>query len=94
MAITIRAPEPAPAARNFLSHPHNDEYDSDSDSSGGVDLDGDVSMEIAARRQRSHASTGLDEIVTPGEEITSDPQWMRFVNLDQSFSQSHSKTHH
>lgn len=45
---------------------------SDSDSEGGVDLDGDVSMGRPAKRARRD-----EAIVTPGEVITEDPQWMR-----------------
>ncbi|KAI1389894.1 uncharacterized protein F4822DRAFT_400132 [Hypoxylon trugodes] len=47
---------------------------SDSDSEGGVDLEGDISMVRPTKRARR---TGDDSIVTPGEVITEDPQWMR-----------------
>jgi len=66
MAITIIQPKPVS---------HHDESindsDSDSDSSGGIDLDGDVSMTAKSLR---HAELDL---VTPGEVITDDAQWMR-----------------
>jgi hypothetical protein len=40
------------------------------DDSGGVDSDGDTAM--------AHApSTALGTLVTPGELVTDDPQWMR-----------------
>ncbi|KAI0151324.1 hypothetical protein BJ166DRAFT_388134 [Pestalotiopsis sp. NC0098] len=46
--------------------------DSESDSEGGVDLDGDISMSRPAKRVRR-----TETILTPGEVITEDPQWMR-----------------
>ncbi|KAK4249744.1 hypothetical protein C7999DRAFT_29805 [Corynascus novoguineensis] len=56
--------------------------ESDSDSGGGVDLDGDVPM-----RPRQQVRTTFQArppprdlasaVVTPGEVITDDPQWMR-----------------
>ncbi|KAH8671136.1 putative 3 [Xylariales sp. PMI_506] len=48
------------------------ESGSESDSEGGVDLEGDISMGRPAKRARTQES-----IVTPGEVITEDPQWMR-----------------
>lgn len=77
MPITILAPRP--------SRPLNDREDNVSDlsdsasSTGGADLDGDLPMTTtptttSARRSQKHPST---DIVTPGELITSDPQWMR-----------------
>ncbi|KAI1641249.1 hypothetical protein F4809DRAFT_585525 [Biscogniauxia mediterranea] len=75
MPITILQPRP-PAnqhvATAYLS-------DSDSDSDGGVDLEGDVSMTARpSKPSRRTAGGGGDEaIVTPGEIITEDPQWMR-----------------
>ena len=67
MAITILAP--APAAIPY----HNDDSSDDSDEDGGVDLQGDVGMRPAKRARHSK------EIVTPGETVTDDPQWMRCV---------------
>ncbi|KAH8887755.1 exosome complex exonuclease RRP4 [Thozetella sp. PMI_491] len=68
MPITIIAPKP------FLRVTEDDDIHSDSDlSDGGADLDGDVSMRPAKRERTS----GDYEIVTPGELITDDPQWMR-----------------
>ena len=73
MAITITTPTPLPA------HIPTDTV-SDSDSDGGVDLDGDISMQSPpSKRHRLSADRHGHEIVTPGQEITSDPQWMRFV---------------
>ncbi|KAI8960968.1 hypothetical protein F5Y11DRAFT_327984 [Daldinia sp. FL1419] len=69
MPITILQPALAP-----VHHPRDASYDSESDSDGGVDLQGDISMMRPAKRVRR---TGDDSIVTPGEIITEDPQWMR-----------------
>ncbi|KFX97026.1 hypothetical protein V497_04445 [Pseudogymnoascus sp. VKM F-4516 (FW-969)] len=66
MAITILAPAP----------PIQDvDYDSSSDSGsdGGADLDGDLDMRPKKRARRA----GTTSIVTPGEVVTDDPQWMR-----------------
>ncbi|OBT43156.1 hypothetical protein VF21_01926 [Pseudogymnoascus sp. 05NY08] len=66
MAITILAPAP----------PIQDvDYDSSSDSGsdGGADLDGDLDMRPKKRARRA----GSTSIVTPGEVVTDDPQWMR-----------------
>ena len=38
-------------------------------------------MKASRARSRRAAAAALDEIVTPGEEITSDPQWMRCVSV-------------
>jgi exosome complex component RRP4 len=68
MAITILAPALATTA-----------YYADSDRSvsdeedGGVDLDGDIDMR-PKKRARHHE---FSSIVTPGETVTDDPQWMR-----------------
>jgi hypothetical protein len=63
MAITIIAPAPAPL-------PYHAEDTSDQ-SDGGVDLEGDLDMRPAKRAK-------YQDIVTPGELITDDPQWMRY----------------
>jgi exosome complex component RRP4 len=52
---------------------------SSSDEDGGVDIEGDIDMRLAKRARTS--------IVTPGETVTSDPQWMRQAN---SYSSSRS----
>ncbi|KAK7964944.1 exosome complex exonuclease RRP4 [Apiospora sp. TS-2023a] len=66
MPITILQPSlaPPPKLRN---------EDSDSDSEGGADLEGDIAMGRPAKRARTQDSS----IMTPGEIITDDPQWMR-----------------
>ncbi len=67
MAITILPPAPIDTSRRGES--------SDDDEDGGVDLDGDTDMR-PHKRFRGHES---DAIVTPGEIITDDSQWMRSV---------------
>lgn len=71
MAITILAPA-APVESNY------DYSDSDSDTSsvaGGVRLDDDGDIDMRPKkRARHHTSVN---IVTPGEQVTDDPQWMR-----------------
>jgi exosome complex component RRP4 len=50
--------------------------DGDSDD-GGVDLEGDLDMRPSKRAPRSDRK----EIVTPGEIVTDDPQWMRYEKI-------------
>lgn len=71
MPITILQPALLPDY-----NPHDPSYatDSDSDSEGGVDIEGDVSMGRTSKRYRRPDD---DAIVTPGQIITEDPQWMR-----------------
>lgn len=77
MPITILQPVPLPIAR-----PHADYASgSDSDSAGGADIEGDISMMRSSKRPRW---AGDSSIVTPGEVITEDPQWMRYVSLSLS----------
>ncbi|KAI0389844.1 hypothetical protein F5Y17DRAFT_462346 [Xylariaceae sp. FL0594] len=71
MPITILQPAPAAA---YLPNDNNYGSDTDSDSDGGVDIEGDVSMDRPSKRYRP---SDYDSIVTPGEVITEDPQWMR-----------------
>ena len=66
MPITILQPKPAPRRPAALAY----DSDADSDSSGGIDLDGDVAMT---------AHKADTDLVTPGELITDDPQWMRYA---------------
>ncbi|ORY63050.1 exosome complex exonuclease RRP4 [Pseudomassariella vexata] len=68
MPITILHPAPVPF------NDTNNVDPSDSDSDGGADLDGDISM---GGRPAKRARTEDAAIVTPGEVITEDPQWMR-----------------
>ena len=65
MAITILAPAPAVPYQAV-------EYSDDDDDNGGVDLGGDSDMRPAKRSRQSK------DIVTPGETVTDDPQWMRY----------------
>lgn len=66
MAIAIIAPAPA-----SLPYKTNDS-DDDSDD-GGVDIQGDTDMRPAKRARHKK------DIVTPGETVTDDPQWMRCI---------------
>jgi len=66
MAITILAPKPA-------AEPYEDsEGDSEDSDDGGANLDGDIDMRPKKRRRNDY------DIVTPGESVTDDPQWMRY----------------
>ncbi|KAG6000608.1 hypothetical protein E4U21_005281 [Claviceps maximensis] len=77
MPITILRPQPA-SQRALASLVAASEAGSDSDSDGGADLEGDVSMRAPKRRRSSADNNGMaDEILTPGTVITSNPQWMR-----------------
>lgn len=67
MAITIIQPKPVPQYTRRTSSAGSD---SDSDD-GGVDIEGDIRMATG------RSSTGHNDIVTPGEVITTNPQWMR-----------------
>lgn len=51
-----------------------DDYDRDE---GGVDLEGDVDM-LNTSRPAKKARLGM---VTPGETVTDDPQWMRYASI-------------
>ncbi len=74
MAITILAPAPTvPHQRAGSSS------DGDSDDRG-VDLEGDLDMRPSKRARRSDGK----EIVTPGEMVTDDPQWMRYGKINCS----------
>lgn len=70
MAITILAPAPA-VPYNF----HNGSGSDSDPEDGGVDLEGDSDMRPAKRARHSSAK----DLVTPGETVTDDPQWMRYV---------------
>jgi exosome complex component RRP4 len=69
MAITILAPAPPPI-------PYQEDSSSDDSDHGGVDLEGDAQMPPAKRAR--HAAKNM---VTPGETVTDDPQWMRYSAL-------------
>ncbi|KAL7623262.1 Exosome complex component rrp4 [Parahypoxylon ruwenzoriense] len=72
MPITILQPAAVPIRSSRDANYDSDDSD---DSDGGVDLEGDVSMGM--RPVKRARRTGDDSIVTPGEIITEDPQWMR-----------------
>ena len=63
MAITITMPAPAPIG-----------YEDWSDEEQALDVEGDVEMGSARSGTRSKFSKA---VVTPGEIVTDDPQWMR-----------------
>jgi exosome complex component RRP4 len=79
MAITILSPRPPPQPEQPADTSMLNASDSDSDdsNSGGVDLQGDVTMRAAKRRRPSLDDEGLEDILTPGSIITTDTQWMR-----------------
>ncbi|KAL2263801.1 hypothetical protein VTK26DRAFT_5093 [Humicola hyalothermophila] len=85
MPITILAPRPSrPLHAPQEADTSSLGSDSDSEAGGvGIDLDGDLPMASTSRpRKRARFTTatpssGPNDIVTPGELITSDPQWMR-----------------
>jgi exosome complex component RRP4 len=77
MPITILKPQPA--AQRPLTSLASPE--SDSDSEGGVDIQGDVSMGGTTQK----GDVDPDEILTPGTIITSNPQWMRYVPRAHEF---------
>ena len=66
MAITILRPAPA-------AIPAREDNSSDDSDDGGVGLQGDIDMPPAKRARHRQ------DIVTPGEIVTDDPQWMRCV---------------
>lgn len=68
MAITIIQPKPVPQYTRRTSSAGSD---SDSDN-GGADIEGDIKMATGRSAPGSHS-----DIVTPGEVITTNPQWMR-----------------
>lgn len=73
MAITILPPPPPPQ--------DYDDSDSSADESddGGVALDNDGDLDM---RPKKRARTGESKsVVTPGEVVTDDPQWMRYVAI-------------
>ncbi|KAK4191112.1 exosome complex component rrp4 [Podospora australis] len=79
MPITILPPKSSRPIPSRRADPEDVPSDSDSDTSsqaGGADLDGDIPMITTANKSspKYDSNTG---IVTPGELITSDPQWMR-----------------
>ncbi|ROV95701.1 hypothetical protein VMCG_07589 [Cytospora schulzeri] len=72
MPITIIQPKPIPRYSARSTSPGSD---SDSEM-GGVDIDGDFTIPTSLRRAK-HGHDEDDDIVTPGEVITDNPQWMR-----------------
>lgn len=107
-AKSISATAPTPSNLKSESEAESGSDDGSEDTSdseaGGVDLEGDIAMQIkkesrrpakrARTAQQGHGQGPNSDIVTPGEVITDDPQWMRYVNtlsiLYLPFSRFHS----
>ena len=66
MAITILAPLPQVVSSGQLHRPDD----------ASLDSEGDIDMEDDARPAK-RAMLSVKGIVTPGETVTDDPQWMR-----------------
>ena len=78
MAITILAPV---ADDVDATYPESDFDDMSVDSDGGVEL---TPAKSSRPTKRPRLIEGVDigtGIITPGEVVTNDPQWMRFVFL-------------
>ena len=69
MPISILLPQPAPLAAHDVSRLGQQLFDTDSDTEMADDLP----------RPTKRARGGPMAIVTPGENITDDPQWMRYA---------------
>jgi exosome complex component RRP4 len=76
MAITILAPKPAAEP-----YEESDRESDDSSDDGGANLEGDIDMRPKKKRRNDY------DIVTPGESVTDDPQWMRYNVPSLSSSQ-------
>ena len=64
----------------------------DADDELAQDADGDVDMLANVRpTKRARLSNRGGALVTPGEIVTSDPQWMRYVGT--SLASAHDSTH-
>lgn len=78
MPITILPPIPSRPINNNRPPSEDDIYGAsdsdDSDAGATLDRDGDHAMRPPSKRTTTATSAS---IVTPGEQITSDPQWMR-----------------
>jgi hypothetical protein len=68
MPITILPPAPALPATYDVKGDEDNDFD--------LDSDGDVDMGEAQRVRSAKPKTSR-HIVTPGELVTDDPQWMR-----------------
>lgn len=98
MPITITQPRPVPrwsdrhaaSSKPTAARRASDTDSDDDDSAGGADLDGDIAMDLGRPSKRSKY---LSDIVTPGEVVTDDPQYMRFVPMLISLPCSTNNTH-
>jgi exosome complex component RRP4 len=68
MAITILPPAPAGPPSNLKSRAHNPDLSSDDEDASGDEMDID---NLPSAKQRNTT------IITPGQTVTDDPQWMR-----------------
>lgn len=78
MAITI-----LPPAREAGDWAREEEEFNESDIEG--DSDGDVDMGVGGQRIAKARLTKMKGVVTPGEIVTNDPQWMRWVITKNGF---------
>ena len=69
MTFTIRAPLPADPPRSPASSDEDD---------GSLDSEGDSAM-LGTARPAKRVKLSSTHIVTPGEVVTDDPQWMRYI---------------
>ncbi|PSR97703.1 hypothetical protein BD289DRAFT_425553 [Coniella lustricola] len=92
MPITITQPRPVPrwsdrhaaSTRPLVRRPapDSDSDDDDDDDGGGVDIEGDVAMNMGYSNNDDNSNNNnyskhASDIVTPGEVVTDDPQYMR-----------------
>lgn len=55
-------------------------YDQHRPSSPGADFDGDIDMDVdEAEAPFKRIKFSNSSVVTPGESVTDDPQWMRYL---------------
>lgn len=73
--MPIQILPPAPAAQVAPINGHSDDEDDFRDYDGDVDMEGIIRGGKRTRLGRN--------IVTPGELVTDDPQWMRYSNVPQ-----------
>lgn len=70
MAIKITAPAPAAPLPTRIAREEDD-------SPRRTDLEGDIDMLIDSGRSPKRRKRDVKPIITPGEVVTDDPQWMR-----------------
>ena len=72
MAITVTAPKPAVLV-STKAVPEED------GSIQRADLDGDIDMLTDSGRSPKKRQVDSNNVITPGEVVTDDPQWMRYA---------------